>query len=582
MTTDQGESPPAPAMTSDEATVLSAIVGDIGQDIAPAAALESILARCIRLMGCDAGSVSSVDETAGTYRKEVDIGVRCLSGQVFPINEGMTGEIIRRRSAVWFDRYDEVPGGHLDTSNRNAFGATIGAPLEWRGRVIGACVVFSRDSRRRFGPDDAQLLGMYARHAAAALANATMHEAIETYTQKKAAGAERARVLGEVEVVLQQARTDTLGRIDADGQDPLRKTVQDGFDKAMSAVRELACPGGEDRDLEAQLRVELATLESIRSIRTQLVVTGNPFALSSVVVDGAMRVLSEILDNVMRHAAARTVRVLVAYEHAVLRLIVQDDGQGFATEQLAVTAGPGQARIVNWVRELGGDVAFESEPNWGTSVRLRFPQRLSHGSSALRIPVVVAAPKQIVTAGLARLLAWEEPLLAVVGECRTIDDVISQVHRSRPAVTVVSHDDPLQLVEWVRRAADLHAEGAVVAVCPDGNYDLVSEVVLAGAAGCFVDTADGATAASVVVAVANGMTVLPDYTPRPRNGVYEELTSREREVRHLVERGMGNKAIADELFISVKTVEKHVGAILRKTGLRSRNEVVARTRAAAR
>jgi DNA-binding NarL/FixJ family response regulator len=45
---------------------------------------------------------------------------------------------------------------------------------------------------------------------------------------------------------------------------------------------------------------------------------------------------------------------------------------------------------------------------------------------------------------------------------------------------------------------------------------------------------------------------------------------------------MGNKAIADELFISVKTVEKHVGAILRKTGLRSRNEVVARTRVAAR
>jgi DNA-binding NarL/FixJ family response regulator len=295
-----------------------------------------------------------------------------------------------------------------------------------------------------------------------------------------------------------------------------------------------------------------------------------------------MRVLREILDNIMRHAAASTVRVLVAYEHAVLRFIVQDDGQGFATDQLAVAAGPGQARIVNWVRELGGDVAFESEPNWGTSVRLRFPQRLSHGNSALRIPVVVAAPKQIVTTGLARLLAWEEPLLAVVGECRTIDALISQVHRSSPAVTVVSHDDSQQLVEWVRLAADLNADGAVVAVCPDGDYDLVSEVVLAGAAGCLVDTADGATAASVVVAAANGKTVLPDYAPRPRDGVYEELTGREREVRHLVERGMGNKAIADELFISVKTVEKHVGAILRKTGLRSRNEVVARTRVAAR
>jgi DNA-binding NarL/FixJ family response regulator len=196
--------------------------------------------------------------------------------------------------------------------------------------------------------------------------------------------------------------------------------------------------------------------------------------------------------------------------------------------------------------------------------------------------VVVAAPKQIVTAGLARLLAWEEPLLAVVGECRTIDDVISQVHWSDPAVTVVSHDDPQQLVVWVRRAADLYADGAVVAVCPVGDYDLVSEVVLAGAAGCFVDTADGATASSVVVAAANGKAVLPEYAPHPRDGAYEELTSREREVRHLVARGLSNKAIADELFISVKTVEKHVGAILRKTGLRSRSEVLARTRASAR
>ena len=50
----------------------------------------------------------------------------------------------------------------------------------------------------------------------------------------------------------------------------------------------------------------------------------------------------------------------------------------------------------------------------------------------------------------------------------------------------------------------------------------------------------------------------------------EPLTAREREVRALVDQGMPDKAIAAELHISVKTVEKHVGSLLRKTGAANR------------
>ena len=43
-----------------------------------------------------------------------------------------------------------------------------------------------------------------------------------------------------------------------------------------------------------------------------------------------------------------------------------------------------------------------------------------------------------------------------------------------------------------------------------------------------------------------------------------------------MERGLRDKQIAERLNISVKTVEKHVGAVLRKTGASSRTEVAAR------
>ena len=83
---------------------------DLAVDFSPRPELERVLRRCTELLGCDAGSICSVDEAAGTYRKEADIGVACQSGQVFPLSEGMTGTVVARRGPVWFDRYDQVPG----------------------------------------------------------------------------------------------------------------------------------------------------------------------------------------------------------------------------------------------------------------------------------------------------------------------------------------------------------------------------------------------------------------------------------------------------------------------------------------
>jgi hypothetical protein len=92
--------------------------GDLAVDFSPRPELERVLRRCTELLGCDAGSICSVDEAAGAYRKEADIGVACQSGQVFPLTEGMTGTVVARHGPVWFDRYDQVPGGHVAAPER--------------------------------------------------------------------------------------------------------------------------------------------------------------------------------------------------------------------------------------------------------------------------------------------------------------------------------------------------------------------------------------------------------------------------------------------------------------------------------
>jgi DNA-binding NarL/FixJ family response regulator len=53
-----------------------------------------------------------------------------------------------------------------------------------------------------------------------------------------------------------------------------------------------------------------------------------------------------------------------------------------------------------------------------------------------------------------------------------------------------------------------------------------------------------------------------------------EITDREREVLALVAEGLANRAIAERLFLSVRTVEKHVERLLAKTGSANRTQLV--------
>jgi hypothetical protein len=104
---------------------LIAVAEDLAGEFSLRPLLARILRRCTELLGCHAGSICSVDEANGTYRKEADIGVACQSGQVFPLTEGMTGAVVARRAPVWFARYDEVHGGHVAAQER--------ATLRWNG-----------------------------------------------------------------------------------------------------------------------------------------------------------------------------------------------------------------------------------------------------------------------------------------------------------------------------------------------------------------------------------------------------------------------------------------------------------------
>ncbi len=582
---------------------LIAVAEDLAGEFSLRPLLERILRRCTELLECDAGSICSVDEAAGTYRKEADIGVACQSGRVFPLTEGMTGAVVARRAPAWFARYDQVPGGHVAPQERATLRGVIGVPLEWRGRIIGACIVFSRDERREFGPDDAELLELFAKHAAIALANSRMHEAAEERARTEAAAAERDRLLGELHDTLAQRLVSVQAHLDSvqrelaaggDRHDDRAEALADHVGQAAAATREAlvearqtllglsAPPDG--LDLEAALKSEAAWAETIGQLEVRLVSAGTPVEVEGRVARELILLAREALTNIVRHAAASSVRIGLLYEQTAVSLLVQDDGQGFDTTSSWPGHEFGLRLTTERAREVGAMVDIDSLPGWGTRIRARFPL-LSSGRAINGPPlrVLVAARRPVLRAGLARLLTWSEPGAEIVGEVEAADEAIAAGRDLRPDVALVDLGLPadaggLRPREGVTGLLLAAVPAlAVVGLCEAGDDDLVAEAMRAGARGCVDLGATGPQLAQAVVAAGRGQAILSDVVlgQLHRGMRTEDLTEREREVRELMEQGLPDRVIAQRLVLSVKTVEKHAGAVLRKTGARNRTELAA-------
>ncbi|HSZ41515.1 MAG TPA: GAF domain-containing protein [Trebonia sp.] len=590
------------------AASLIAVAEDLAGEFSLRPLLERILLRCTELLDCNAGSICSVDEAAGTYRKEADIGVACQSGRVFPLTEGMTGAVVAHRAPVWFTRYDQVPGGHVAAADRATLRGVIGVPLEWRGRVIGACIVFSRDERRVFGPDDAELLELFARHAAIALATARMHEVAEERARAEATAAERDRLLGEVHDSL--ARRLASIRIHLDSAEGQLARVADGTRGELAQVaRRLRTAGAEATDaiaearltllglaqsplngqtLDTALRSEAAWAESIGGLEVRFVTAGTPAAMDDDLSHEVFRVAREALTSIVRHAGARSVRLGLLYEQAFVTLLVQDDGAGFdptaADEQGELR---GLRASSERARSLGATVQVDSLAGWGTRIRARFPYRPPDEPDAGRLRVLIAAGRPVLRAGLARLLSGTEPGIAVVGEAATAREALEACDVLKPDVVLadlgMSAGDVT--ADSGESAAGLllgHDPGlAVVGLCDVGDERLVASAMRAGARGCVDMGADGPELARAVIAAGRGQAILSGAVLRQlRRGLRDDgpgtvLTDREQQVRSLMEQGLPDKLIAERLVLSIKTVEKHAGAVLRKTGARNRTELAA-------
>ena len=203
--------------------------------------------------------------------------------------------------------------------------------------------------------------------------------------------------------------------------------------------------------------------------------------------------------------------------------------------------------------------------------------------------VVIVDDHSMVRAGVRTELAAQAPDITVVGEGADVASGIAAVHEHAPDVVLLDVHLPGGRGgggrDVIAGCADVPTRFLALSVS-DASEDVVG-VIRAGARGYVTKAIAPAELADAVRRVAGGDAV---FSPRLAGFVLDSfgtgatdvataddeldrLSAREQEVMRLIARGYSYREVAGELFISVKTVETHVSAVLRKLQLSSRYEL---------
>ena len=202
----------------------------------------------------------------------------------------------------------------------------------------------------------------------------------------------------------------------------------------------------------------------------------------------------------------------------------------------------------------------------------------------MSIRILLADDHTVLREGLKALLD-EEADLHVIGDVGDGRAAIQATEKLKPDVVVTDISMPgLNGIECVRILRQAHPHLKIVILSMHANQEYVTKVLQAGANGYVLKQADAAEViAAIRAVVAGGAYLSPsisrhlieDYLAHTATGETAPLlTTREREVAHLIAEGLSTRQIAETLTVSVKTVESHRANIMRKLNAKSTADIV--------
>ena len=193
------------------------------------------------------------------------------------------------------------------------------------------------------------------------------------------------------------------------------------------------------------------------------------------------------------------------------------------------------------------------------------------------IRILVADDHALIRTGMKNLLEGNKEFL-VVGEAADGEEVIQKARELKPDVVVMDISMPkVNGIEATRILKQSRPETGILVLTMHENAEYANQVFKAGASGYVLKNAGKEEISTAIYAVARGEKyfssrvseiVMSEYARQSEIRSSEAaLTKREQEILDLIGKGLNNQQIADQLFISPRTVETHRTNIMQKLNI---------------
>ncbi len=204
------------------------------------------------------------------------------------------------------------------------------------------------------------------------------------------------------------------------------------------------------------------------------------------------------------------------------------------------------------------------------------------------IKVMVVDDHEVVREGVVRILERQGGI-TVVALARTGEEAMDKIRLFEPQVITVDIELPgINGIELIKRIKSEYPDVEAVALTVYDDEEFAKQAIKAGAIGYVIKDAAQEELVQAVRAAAAGESLVstsvarkllreikePPKARRYRAEDFEGLSERELDVLKLMAKGLNNRQIAAQLFISELTVKVHIRNIFRKLGVGDRTKAV--------
>ncbi len=307
-----------------------------------------------------------------------------FKGVEFSLSASKPGRVFERKRSERVDSLIDDPEVDQAIARRFGLRSAIYVPLVAGDRAIGVILAGDKEARGgRFTDDDLRVAEILAARAAVAadLSERVSRDAVRRIVQ--AQELERRRLARELHDETGQALTSILLGLksldEAESGEALREATQELRDRVVTTLQdvrrlavELRPKVLDDFGLVSALERLAETFEGETGIRVELEDATKGDRFPGDVETALFRIVQEALTNVVKHAQASRVSVLLTRRPGAVAVVVDDDGRGYDPEQQP-SEGIGLIGMRERVELLGGRLSLESSPGSGATVAAEVP-----------------------------------------------------------------------------------------------------------------------------------------------------------------------------------------------------------------